>query len=49
MLKIISICQIEVQVQINVQGGEFLIIDKCAVRDKCAGETTCKRSSNVQD
>ena len=41
--------QIEVQAQINVQVGEFLKINKRAVRNKSAGETSCKKLSNVQD
>ena len=41
--------RIEVQAQINVQVGEFLEINKRAVRNKRAGETSCKKSSNVQD
>ena len=41
--------RIEVQTQINVQVGEFLKINKCAVRNKRAGETSCKKSSKVQD
>ena len=35
--------QIEVQAQINVQVGEFLKINKRAVQNKRAGETSCKR------
>ena len=41
--------RIEVQAQINMQVGEFLKIYKSAVRNKCAAETSCKKSSNVQD
>ena len=41
--------RIEVQAQINVQVGEFLKINKCAVQNKRAGETSCKKLSNVQD
>ena len=41
--------KIEVQTQINVQVGEFLKIDKHAVLNKRAGETSCKKLSNVQD
>ena len=41
--------RIEVQAQINVQVGEFLKINKSAVQNKLAGETSCKKSSNVQD
>jgi hypothetical protein len=35
--------RIEVQAQINVQVGECLKINKRAVRNKCAGETSCKK------
>ena len=35
--------------QINVQVGEFLKINKQAVKNKCAGETSCKKLSNVQE
>ena len=41
--------RIEVQAQINVQVEEFLKIIKCAVRNKHAGKTSCKKSRNVQD
>ena len=41
--------QIEVQAHINVQVGEFLKINKRAVRNKHAGETSCKKMSNVQE
>ena len=41
--------QIEVQAQINMQVGEFLKSNKRAVQNKRAGETSCKKSSNVQD
>ena len=41
--------RIEVQAQINVQVGEFLRINKRAVRNKRAGETSCKKLLNVQD
>ena len=33
----------------GVQVGEFLKINKRAVRNKGAGETSCKKLSNVQD
>jgi hypothetical protein len=36
--------QIEVQAQINVQVGEFLKINKRAVQNKHAGETSCKKN-----
>ena len=39
---------IEVQAQINVQVGEFLKINKHTVQNKRAGETPCKKISNVQ-
>ena len=35
--------RIEVQTQIKVQGGEFPKINKRAVRNKRAGETSCKK------
>ena len=35
--------RIEEQAQINVQVGEFLRINKRAVRNKLAGETSCKK------
>ena len=41
--------RIEVQTQIKVQVGEFSKINKCAVRNKYAGKTSCKKSLNVQD
>ena len=41
--------RIEVQAQINMQVGEFLKINKPTVRNKRAGETSCKKLSNVQD
>ena len=41
--------QKEVQVQINVQVGEFLKINKCAIRNKRAGATSCKQLLNVRD
>ena len=37
------------QAQINMQVGEFNKINKRAVQNKRAGETSCKKSSNVQD
>ena len=49
----IEICtlvyQIEVQTQIKVQVGEFPKINKRAVQNKCAGETSCKKLSNEPD
>jgi predicted acetyltransferase len=39
----------EVQAQINVQVGDFFRINKHAVRNKGAGEISCKQMSNVQD
>ena len=41
--------RIEVQAQINVQVGELLEINKHAVQNKHAWETSYKKSSNVQD
>ena len=41
--------QIEVQAHINLLVGEFLRINKCAVRKKHPGETSCKKMSNVQE
>ena len=35
--------RIEVQTQIKVQVGEFPKINKCVVRNKRAGETSCKK------
>ena len=37
------------QVQKKKQVGDFLKINKRAVRNKRAGETYCKKSSNVFD
>ena len=52
-VNVLKVCtlvyRIEVQAQIKVQGGEFLKINKRAVQNKCAGETSCKKLSNVQD
>ena len=41
--------RIEVQTQIKVQVGEFSKINKCAIQNKRAGKTSCKKSLNVQD
>ena len=41
--------RIEVQAQINMQVGEFLKGNKRAMRNKPAGETSCKKLLNVQD
>ena len=41
--------RIEVQTQIKVQVGEFPKINKRAVRNKHAGETSCKKSLSEQD
>ena len=49
MIKSTLVYQKEMQVQINVQMGEFHRINKRAVLNKHAGEKSCKKLSNVQD
>ena len=49
MIKSTLVYQTEVQVKINVQVGEFYRTNKREVLNKHAGDTSCKKLSNVQD